>query len=137
LTNVPFYTKLKKNALQTLFQSRKNVMAFKRSSDMDETARERRSGMNRRWIKTPYHGVERRSGRDRRAESPSLEAAKTSESAAERAESLEKLVLSTTVRLEALARLLVEKGLLSHQELSEMLQTMQAEYDHQQIKQDG
>jgi hypothetical protein len=112
-------------------------MTFKRSSDMDETERERRSGMNRRWIKTPYHGVERRSGRDRRGESPSLEGLRTSESAAERAESIEQLILSTTVRLEALARLLVEKGLLSHQELSEMLQTMQAEYHHQQIKQDG
>jgi hypothetical protein len=115
----------------------KNVMTSKRSSDMDEAARERRSGMNRRWIKTPYHGVERRSGRDRRGESPSLEAARSSESVAERTESLEKLIFSTTVRLEALARLLVEKGLLSHQELSDMLQTMQAEYHHQQIKQDG
>jgi hypothetical protein len=112
-------------------------MTFKRSSDMDESERERRSGMNRRWIKSPYHGVDRRSGRDRRGESPSLEALKTSESVAERAESIEKLILSTTVRLEALARLLVEKGLLTHQELSEMLQAMQAEYHHQQIKQDG
>lgn len=112
-------------------------MAFKPSNDTDETARERRSGMNRRWIKTPYHGVERRSGRDRRSESPSLGAVKPGESVAERTESLEKLILSTTVRLEALARLLVEKGLLSHQELSEMLQTMQAEYHHQRIKQDG
>ena len=59
------------------------------------------------------------------------------ESVAERAESIEKLILSTTMRLEALARLLVEKGLLTHQELSEMLQAMQAEYHHQQIKQDG
>jgi len=111
-------------------------MTSKRSSDMGETARERRSGMNRRWIKTPYHGVERRSGHDRRGEPSSLEALKTSESAADRTESIEKLILSTTVRLEALARLLVEKGLLSHQELSEMLQTMQAEYRHPQIKED-
>jgi hypothetical protein len=111
-------------------------MTSKRSSDMGETARERRSGMNRRWIKTPYHGVERRSGHDRRGEPSSLDALKSSESAADRTESIEKLILSTTVRLEALARLLVEKGLLSHQELSEMLQTMQTEYRHPQIKED-
>lgn len=112
-------------------------MTFKRSGAGDETARERRSGMNRRWIKMPYHGAERRSGRDRRGEATPLEALKTDESAAERTEALEKLILSTTVRLEALARLLMDKGLLSHQELSEMLQTMQAEYHHQQIKQGG
>ncbi len=112
-------------------------MTLKRSSVADETARERRSGMNRRWIKTPYHGVERRSGKDRRDESAPFDDLKPNESVGERTESLEKLLLSTTVRLEALARLLVEKGLLSNQELSEMLQTMQAEYHHQQIKEDG
>jgi hypothetical protein len=61
---------------------------------------------------------------------------KPGDSVIERTQSLEKLVLSTTVRLEALARLLVEKGLLSHAELSEMLQTIQAEYQNQQIKED-
>ncbi len=111
-------------------------MTFKRSSDTDEAARERRSGMNRRWIKTPYHGVERRTGKDRRGESSPLDALGPNNSVAERTESLEKLLLSTTVRLEALARLLVEKGLLSPKELSEMLETMQAEYQHQQLKQE-
>ena len=52
-------------------------MTFKRSGAGDETARERRSGMNRRWIKMPYHGAERRSGRDRRGEATPLEALKT------------------------------------------------------------
>lgn len=95
---------------------------------------ERRSGLNRRWIKAPYDGPERRSGKDRRGESPRLESSKPAHSAAERAESLEKLLLSTTVRLEALARLLVEKGVLRQEELSEMLRNMQAEYQHQQLK---
>jgi hypothetical protein len=109
-------------------------MTIKRKFTPDAAAGDRRSGMNRRWIKAPYDGAERRSGKDRRGESPRLESAKPAVSAAERAESLEKLVLTTTVRLEALARLLVEKGVLRQEELAEMLRSMQAEYQHQQIK---
>jgi hypothetical protein len=40
------------------------------------------------------------------------------------------------VRLEALARLLVEKGALTHDELGDMLQTMQAKYQPQILKED-
>jgi hypothetical protein len=109
-------------------------MTTKRSFTPDAAAGDRRSGLNRRWIKAPYDGAERRSGRDRRGQSPRAESPDPAASAAERAESLEKLVLSTTVRLEALARLLVEKGLLRPEELAEMLRSMQAEYQHQQIK---
>lgn len=112
-------------------------MTFKRIGATEPASSDRRSGMNRRWIKTPYHGVERRSGGDRRGESSPLEASEPSRSAAERTEALEKLLFSTTVRLEALARLLLEKGLLSPRELSEMLETMQAEYQHPQLRQDG
>jgi len=111
-------------------------MTTKRNFTTDATASERRSGLNRRWIKAPYDGAERRSGKDRRGESPRLESSRPAVSAAERAESLEKLLLSTTVRLEALARLLVEKGVLRHEELAEMLRSMQAEYQHQQLKED-
>jgi len=110
-------------------------MTFKRNPAKEATAPERRSGLNRRWIKTPYDGPERRTGKDRRGVSPAPEPLKPGDSVAERTESLEKLLLSTTVRLEALARLLVAKGLLSHAELSEMLQTLQAEYQ-QQLKED-
>ena len=111
-------------------------MTFKRIGATDPTPSDRRSGMNRRWIKTPYHGVERRSGSDRRGEFSPLEASEPNRSVAERTESLEKLLLSNTVRLEAVARLLVEKGLLSPRELSEMLETMQAEYQHPELKQE-
>jgi hypothetical protein len=111
-------------------------MTLKRSAPADAVQRERRSGLNRRWIKTPYGGPERRSGKDRRGVPPAPESGKPGESAADRTEALEKLLLTTTVRLEALARLLVSKGLLSHAELSEMLQTLQAEYQ-QQLKENG
>ena len=81
-------------------------------------------------------GQERRSGKDRRNELPQEQTPEPTISAAERTESLEKLMLSTTVRLEALARLLVEKGILSHEELADMLRAMQAEYLSQQLKKD-
>lgn len=136
LTWTSFYTKLTRNALETLYRLRKHAMTFKRSTASGEKASDRRSGMNRRWIKTPYQGPERRSGRDRRGELPPPEAVKPEDSATERTESLENLVLSTTVRLEALARLLVAKGLLSPKEISDMLQTLQSEYRHPQIKRD-
>jgi hypothetical protein len=110
-------------------------MTFKRSFTSDKQKEdERRSGLNRRWIKAPYDGVERRSGSDRRNELPLEPASEPAGSGAERTESLEKLLLSTTVRLEALARLLVEKGVLSHEELADMLNTMQAEYRPRKLK---
>jgi hypothetical protein len=111
-------------------------MTFKRIIPPADANRERRSGMNRRWIKTPYPGAERRSGKDRRGEPPSMDAGDTAGSTDGRAESLEHLVISTTVRLEALARLLVAKGLLDPRELSDMLKTMQSEYRPPQIKDD-
>ena len=112
-------------------------MTFKRSFTTDtKKAQDRRSGLNRRWIKAPYEGQERRSGQDRRNPLPQMQSTEPEASAAERAESLEKLMLSTTIRLEALARLLVEKGILTHEELAEMLRTMQAEYHSPQIRED-
>jgi hypothetical protein len=112
-------------------------MTFKRSFTSDKQKEdERRSGLNRRWIKAPYDGVERRSGSDRRNELPLGPASEPAGSGAERTESIEKLLLSTTVRLEALARLLVEKGVLSHEELADMLNTMQAEYRPRKLKRD-
>jgi hypothetical protein len=45
-------------------------------------------------------------------------------------------MLATTVRLEAIARLLVEKGILSHEELADMLRAMQAEYHSRQLDED-
>jgi hypothetical protein len=109
-------------------------MTFKRSFTTDASSRDRRSGLNRRWIKASYEGAERRSGKDRRLEPPAVDAPLPPLSAEERMEALEKLLLSTTVRLEALARLLLEKRLLSEEDLADTLKAMYAEYEHQQLK---
>ena len=109
-------------------------MTFKRSFTPEASDKERRSGLNRRWIKAPYDGVERRRGQDRRGESAFEAPAATADSVPQRDESLEALLVSTSVRLEALARLLVEKGVLSHQELVDALRAMQRDYERPRLK---
>ena len=110
-------------------------MTFKRSFIADkQKENERRSGLNRRWIKAPYDGEERRRGSDRRNEIAQTPPREQEVSEAERTESLEKLLLATTMRLEAMARLLVDKGILSHEELSDMLHSIQAEYRPRKLK---
>ena len=110
-------------------------MTFKRIFTSESSATERRSGLNRRWIKAPYGGVERRRGRDRRDEDPP--AREDALSPAERTAALEKLLLSTTVHLEALARLLVAKGIMTRAELMDMLKAIHDEYQDKQLEEDS
>jgi hypothetical protein len=111
-------------------------MTFKRGviADMQKNKCERRSGLNRRWIKAAYNGVERRCGADRRNELSQGPPGSPVVSSDRQLESLENILLATTLRLEALARLLVAKGVLSPDELAEVLRTMQAEYQSYQAK---
>ena len=110
-------------------------MTFKRIFTSESSVAERRSGLNRRWIKAPYGGVERRRGRDRRDEDPPER--EDALSPAERTEALEKLLLTTTVHLETLARLLVAKGIMTRAELMDMLKTIHDEYQHKQLDEDS
>jgi len=110
-------------------------MTFKRIFTSESSVTERRSGLNRRWIKAPYTGVERRRGRDRRNEDPP--AMEDALSPSERTEALEKLLLSTTVHLEALARLLVAKGIMTRAELMDMLKAIQDEYQNKQLEEES
>ena len=110
-------------------------MTFKRIFTSESSVAERRSGLNRRWIKAPYGGVERRRGRDRRDEDPP--GREDALSPAERTEALEKLLLATTVHLEALARLLVAKGIMTRAELMDMLKTIHDEYQHKQLDEES
>jgi hypothetical protein len=110
-------------------------MTFKRIFTSESSVTERRSGLNRRWIKAPYGGVERRRGRDRRNEDPP--AMEDALSPAERTEALEKLLLSTTVHMEALARLLVAKGIMTRAELMDMLKAIHDEYQDKQLEEES
>jgi hypothetical protein len=95
---------------------------------------DRRSRIDRRWIKSRYHGEERRSGQDRRTEieyqglDKGLPVAEDSES--KKRIGFEKLMISNTIQLEAVTRLLLEKGIIDEGELLTMMKIVQTEYQH-------
>ncbi|CAB1059663.1 hypothetical protein D1BOALGB6SA_4425 [Olavius sp. associated proteobacterium Delta 1] len=98
---------------------------------------DRRSRLDRRWIKSHYQGEERRSGNDRRSEiefnDPNRDLPVPEDSDSKKLVGLERLLVSNTIQLEAVTRLLLEKGILDEDELLSMMKTVQAEYQiHQQ-----
>jgi len=97
---------------------------------------DRRSRLDRRWIKSHYQGEERRSGKDRRSEIElkglrrDLPVPDDSES--KKLVGLEKLLVSNTIQLEAVTRLLLEKGIIEEDELLAIMKTVQSEYQNNQ-----
>ena len=95
---------------------------------------DRRSRLDRRWIKSHYQGEERRSGKDRRSEielrsfSRALPVPEDSES--KKLVGMERLLVSNTIQLEAVTRLLLAKGILDEEELLAMMKKVQAEYQN-------
>jgi hypothetical protein len=97
---------------------------------------DRRSRLDRRWIKSHYQGEERRNGKDRRSEielkdwSSDLPVPDDSES--KKLVGLEKLLVSNTIQLEAVTRLLLEKGIIEEDELLGIMKRVQSEYQNNQ-----
>ena len=97
---------------------------------------ERRSRLDRRWIKAHYPGEDRRSGKERRSKlalkglNRNLPA--SDNAVANKLVGLEKLTVSSTIQLEAVTRLLLEKGIIEESGLLAMMQKVQAEYQHRQ-----
>ena len=89
---------------------------------------ERRSGFNRRWIKSDYNGQERRTVKDRRDGRPSQDLLLPENLDSRKIAGLEKLLVSTTIQLEAITRLLLQKGMIEEEELLEMMNQIQTEY---------
>ena len=95
--------------------------------------KDRRSAFNRRWIKSDYKGRDRRTGKDRREELP-IEDLPTKDLPVpedfdpKKKAGLEKLLVSNTIQLEALTRILLDKGYIKEEELMEMMNKIQAEY---------
>ena len=91
--------------------------------------KDRRSGIERRWIKAPYKGKERRSGNNRRTgadlKNPLLPLAKTPFNATE----VEKLLVAATLQLEAVTRLLLKSGVIDREELEAILADIRQEYE--------
>ena len=97
---------------------------------------DRRSRLDRRWIKSHFQGEDRRSGKDRRSGiefrglNRNLPVPEDSES--KKLVGLENLLVSNTIQLEAVTRLLLEKGIIDEEELLAMMNTVQAEYQNNQ-----
>jgi hypothetical protein len=89
---------------------------------------ERRSGFNRRWIKSDYNGPERRTVKDRREGRPFQDLLLTEDLDTRKMVGFEKLLVSTTIQLEAITRLLLQKGMIEEDELLEMMNQIQSEY---------
>ena len=108
-------------------------MTFSRSSHPRRPS-DRRSRLDRRWIKTHYQGEDRRSGNDRRSEielrSLNRKLPVPEDSESKKLLGLERLLVSNTIQLEAVTRLLLEKGILGEEELLAMMKTVQAEYQN-------
>ena len=88
----------------------------------------RRSGLDRRWIIAPHDGPERRSGKDRREtlENGDLIVAENSDS--NEIATIQDLLMANSMQLDAIAQLLIEKGIFSKEELFDMLKRIQKEY---------
>ncbi len=89
---------------------------------------DRRSGFNRRWIKSGYSGQERRSGKDRREGLKVKDLLVSEDLDSKKMAGYEKLLVSTTIQLEAITRLLLQKGIIIEEELLEMMNQIQSEY---------
>ncbi len=89
---------------------------------------DRRSGFNRRWIKSDYSGQERRKGSDRREGRPFRDLLLPEDLNKKKMAGFQKLLVSSTIQLEALTRLLLQKGIIDEQELLEMMDQIQSEY---------
>ena len=89
---------------------------------------DRRTGFNRRWIKSDYSGQERRSVKDRREGLQVKDLLVSEDLDTKKMVGFEKLLVSTTIQLEAITRLLLQKGMIKEEELLEMMNQIQSEY---------
>ena len=94
----------------------------KKPSPKDD--KNRRSGLDRRWIIAPHDGPERRSGKDRRTELENGDMIVVDQEIA----TIQDLLMANSMQLDAIAQLLIEKGLFSKEELFDMLKRIQKEY---------
>jgi hypothetical protein len=103
-------------------------------SEIHRRPSDRRSRLDRRWIKSHYRGAERRSGKDRRSginiKNLNRDLPVPDDSESKKLAGLEKLLVSNTIQLEAVTRLLLRKGILAKDELLAMMQSIQSEYQN-------
>jgi hypothetical protein len=90
--------------------------------------RNRRSGLDRRWIIAPHEGPERRSGKDRRTALEEGEVIVADQNGSNEITTIQDLLMANSMQLDAIAQLLIEKGVFSKEDLFNMLKRIQKEY---------
>ena len=88
----------------------------------------RRSGLDRRWIIAPHDGPERRSGKDRRQTLENGDLIVTQNGDSSELATIQDLLMANSMQLDAIAQLLIEKGIFSKEDLFDMLKRIQKEY---------
>ena len=88
----------------------------------------RRSGLDRRWIIAPHDGPERRSGGDRRKTLENVDLLVTEAGDSNEIATIQDLLMANSMQLDAIAQLLIEKDIFSKEELFNMLKRIQKEY---------
>ena len=88
----------------------------------------RRSGLDRRWIIAPHEGPERRSGKDRRTTLEEGDVIVADQSDSNEITTIQDLLMANSMQLDAIAQLLIEKGVFSKEDLFNMLKRIQKEY---------
>ena len=88
----------------------------------------RRSGLDRRWIIAPHEGPERRSGKDRRTLLEDSEVIVAQQGDTNEISTIQDLLMANSMQLDAIAQLLIEKGVFSKEDLFDMLKRIQKEY---------
>ena len=88
----------------------------------------RRSGLDRRWIIAPHEGPERRSGKDRRSLLEDSEMIVAEQGDTNEISTIQDLLMANSMKLDAIAQLLIEKGVFSKEDLFDMLKRIQKEY---------
>jgi hypothetical protein len=100
------------------------------SNPAADRRKNRRSGLDRRWIIAPHKGVERRTGKDRRGTAVRRETTTISQVYGPSELALFKdLLMANSIQIDAVAQLLIEKGVISKEEFFDMLQQVQSEYE--------
>ncbi len=101
-----------------------------KKSDQDaQNYENRRSGLDRRWIIAPRDGEERRSGKDRRDISDSGDESMSGNSDSNEMSTFKDLLLANSLQIDAVAQLLIEKGIFTKDDFWDMLKRIQTEYE--------
>jgi len=94
----------------------------------EKNDKNRRSGLDRRWIIAPHDGPERRSGKDRRHALKNGDLIVAQNGDSNEISTIQDLLMANSMQLDAIAQLLIEKGVFTKEELFEMLKLIQKEY---------